>query len=272
MIVNGRAIAKDLLARTRAEVSAYGAAPIVRAIVMQPSPATESYLRIKERRARNAGMHLEIIRMEAEATTEDLIQKIAIPGADSVIVQLPLPDSIDSQAVLDAIPLSLDADILSTKAHEAFADGGALVPPVVRAIEEILRRAEIEVKGKRAVVVGQGWLVGEPAALWLAEQGAQVTVVTRESGDLSVLKDAEIIVCGAGSPGLITPEHMSEGVVLIDAGTSESGGSIVGDADPACAEIASVFTPVPGGVGPIAVACLFQNVAELTKRGRLQSS
>ena len=93
--------------------------------------------------------------------------------------------------------------------------------------------------------------------------GAEVSVVTKESGDLSLLTDADIVISGAGVPGLIRPEHLKEGVVLIDAGTSESGGAIVGDADPACAEVASVFTPVPGGVGPVAVACLFRNVAAL---------
>ncbi|MDB5189221.1 MAG: 5,10-methylenetetrahydrofolate dehydrogenase [Parcubacteria group bacterium] len=271
MVFEGGLIAREITAGIRA--SLVGDAPIVRAIVMAPSAATESYLRIKEARAREAGMYLELIRMENDATTEDLLEKIALPGADSIIVQLPLPEQVDTKTVLDAIPLSLDADVLSTAAHDAFekGDSDALLPPVVAAMKEILERSGVEVQGKRAVVIGQGWLVGEPCAAWLAQAGVSVETLTRDSGDLSILKNADIVVSGAGSPGLIRPEHLMNGVVLIDAGTSESGGAIVGDADPACAELASVFTPVPGGVGPIAVACLFANAALLTKRHGLQS-
>jgi methylenetetrahydrofolate dehydrogenase (NADP+)/methenyltetrahydrofolate cyclohydrolase len=141
------------------------------------------------------------------------------------------------------------------------------MPPVAAAMKTILERAGIAVKGLRAAVVGNGWLVGEPCAAWLAQQGAAVTVLTRDSADFtSALAAADIIVSGAGSPGLIKPGMVKQGVVIIDAGTSESNGAIVGDADPACADIASVFTPVPGGVGPVAVACLFQNAITLAER------
>lgn len=218
-------------------------------------------------------MQLELIRLKEGSTTEDIMRAILLPGADAVIVQLPLPESIDTSQVLDSIPLAQDADVLSRSAHERFesGDADALLPPVVGAVKEILERAHVEPTGKRAVVIGNGWLVGEPCAAWLHAKGAEVHVVTLESGDLSFLKEAEIIVSGAGSPGLIKPEHLTPGVVLIDAGTSESGGAIVGDADASCAEIASVFTPVPGGVGPIAVACLFKNAAELALRSGLQT-
>lgn len=266
MIVNGRALASELLS-TLAQTLPRTA--VVRAIVVAPSPATESYLAIKDIRAAEAGMHLDIVRMQENASTEDVIEAVLKPGCDALIVQLPLPAHLDSRAILNAIPERKDADVLSETAYTKFTQGveGALVPPVVAAVAEILRRSGIEVPGKRAVVVGQGRLVGEPCAVWLRSQGASVSVLTRESGDFSLLADADIIVSGAGAPGIITPEHIREGVVLIDAGTSEQGGALVGDADPACAGVASVFTPVPGGVGPIAVACLFRNVGLLLERG-----
>ena len=272
MIVDGKAIATDILAGIHERVRVSGRTVVVRALVVAPGPATESYLAIKEARAKEAGMHLEVIRMGKDATTKTLREEISIPGADSIIVQLPVPDTIDADAVLNALPSTLDADVLSASARREFSEGreGALLPPVVAAIAEILERSGIVVSGARAVVVGQGWLVGEPAATWLSRKGALVSVVTRESGDLSVLKDADIVISGAGVPRLIRPEHLKPGVVLIDAGTSESSGAIVGDADPACAHVASVFTPVPGGVGPIAVACLFKNVATLVERTGLQ--
>ena len=108
--------------------------------------------------------------------------------------------------------------------------------------------------------------MGAPAAELLRELGADVAVITASRGSLAALKDADIVVSGAGSPGLLQPEMFKEGVVLIDAGTSEASGRLTGDADPRCAEVASVFTPVPGGAGPIAVAMLFKNLFTLAQR------
>lgn len=265
MIVDGRAIASEILKDVRAKGTR---AAIVRAVVVMPSPATESYLAIKEARAEEAGMHLEVVRLPESATTMDVIEAVEKPGADAVIVQLPLPEHLDSKVILDKIPVDQDADVLSSLAYVRFKEDvdGALLPPVVASIAEVLEREKVFVAGKGVMVVGQGRLVGMPAAAWLVNQGAEVMVVTREEGDLSRLEDADVIIAGAGSPALIQPHHIREGVVLIDAGTSESGGAIVGDADPSCAAKASVFTPVPGGIGPIAVACLFRNVMLLMER------
>ena len=110
-----------------------------------------------------------------------------------------------------------------------------------------------------------------PAALILRRRGGNVTTVTLEEGSLEELRDADIIVSGAGSPGLIKPGMIKEGAVLIDAGTSESGGKVVGDASPECANKCALFTPVPGGIGPIAVAMIFKNLSALVKAGALQS-
>ena len=266
MLVDGRSLASETLAHVREELSR---PLVVRAIVVTPSPATESYLATKAARAEDAGMHLEVMRLPDTATTEDVIQAIGTPGADSLIVQLPLPAHIDTDAALAAIPLGKDADVLSGRAYARFREGekDALVPPVAAAVALILEIHDVAVDGTHAVVVGQGRLVGEPVTAWLKQRGASVTVLTRESSDRSALADADLIVTGAGVAGLIRPRDIKEGCVLIDAGTSESDGSIVGDADPACALKASVFTPVPGGVGPVAVACLFRNAALLARNG-----
>jgi methylenetetrahydrofolate dehydrogenase (NADP+)/methenyltetrahydrofolate cyclohydrolase len=242
---------------------------IVRAVVIAPSAATESYLRIKTKKAEEAGMYLELIRMENDASADDILHKILLPGADAIIMQLPLPSAMNERAVLDAIPVGRDADVLSSTAYKGFLSGeaDALLPPVVCAVSEILERANITVGGKRAIVIGNGRLVGAPVQAWLTREGAEVSVLTHEDFNekKSSLKEAEIVVSGAGSPHLVTPDMLTSGVVCIDAGTSESNGAIVGDFDPACVEIASTFTPVPGGVGPVAVACLFKNVAELLR-------
>ena len=267
MIIDGRAISAAVLARVKEEIAATagGREVIVRAIVMQPTPATESYLRVKAARAADAGMCMEIVRVPEDAVTEDVLNAVRAEGADGIIVQLPLPDTINSSLVLDEIALEKDADVLSKVAYEHFAyrTKDALLPPVVGAIKEVLARSNVSIKGKRAVIIGSGRLVGQPAQAWLEAEGADVIVVTRQSGGFEELAHADIIISGAGSPHLITPNQIKDGVVLIDAGTSESNGAIAGDADPACADKASVFTPVPGGMGPIAVACLFENAAKL---------
>ena len=270
MIVDGRQIASGILERVRTHIQDVGHEPVVRAIVIAPNAATESYLRIKTRKAEEAGMHLELIRMENDASEADIVHKIGLPGADAIIMQLPLPPHVDERTVLDAIPLDKDADVLSTAAYKRFLsdEPDAPLPPVVCAVAEVLGRANVTVGGKYVVVIGNGRLVGAPAQAWLAREGAEVSVLTQEDFNMKkdVLKEAEIVVSGAGSPHLVTADLLSSGVVLIDAGTSESNGAIVGDFDPACADIASVFTPVPGGVGPVAVACLFGNAAKLLGR------
>ncbi len=263
MIIDGKSIAAEVLARAKGRAEKLQRRPKVVALVGEETGATKSYLKIKAARAELAGCDFEV---RAYPSDYD--------DADAVIVQLPLPDGVDAQAACNAIPLGKDADVLSRAARAKFEQGEqrALLPPVVGAIKEILERGEVSVAGKKAVVIGSGFLVGAPAATWLAEQGARVTVATRETDLTQALKEADIIIAGAGVPGLIRPDMIQEGVVLIDASTSESNGVIVGDADPACASKCSIFTPVPGGVGPIAVACLFENVLVLCEKSELQST
>lgn len=262
MIIDGRALAEDMLAQLRARTETFAVAPTLRALTYQPDAATRSYLAIKERQAAAAGIHMEVTEV-GEADTDSLCALVASFGEDAVIVQLPLPSGIDTDAVLAAVPEEKDADVLSPAARSR----GELMPPVVAAVAQVLAAGGVTITGARATVVGRGRLVGEPVAAWLESQGAQVTTVSKEDGSLAdALGNADIIVTGAGVPGLITRTNIRPGAVVIDAGTSEQGGAIVGDADPAVADVASVFTPVPGGIGPIAVACLLRNVVTLHER------
>ena len=266
MILDGRSLAAEVLARTKARSVLLDHAPRVLVLSANETPATLSYLKIKEKRASDAGCVLERKRFPEDAPTEELVAAIRNSTADVVLVQLPLSSDRIARDVCDAIPLEKDADVLSAAAREKFEKGesGALLPPVVAAVREIFEHHNIIVEGKRAVVIGAGFLVGGPCATWLRQQGAVVECVTSDSGNVhEALATADILISGAGSPHLIQPAMLQQGVVLIDAGTSESNGEIVGDADPACAEKCSLFTPVPGGMGPLAVACLFENVVTL---------
>lgn len=261
MIVGGQTLAAEVLARTKARVEKLHRRPnILIYVAPEETSATRSYLKIKARSAEEVGCDFEETRSLAPSSR-----------ADSFIVQLPLPSDVDQAEILNSIPIQQDADVLSSAAREIFerGDTDALLPPVVGAIAEIFKKYSVDPKGKEAVVVGAGFLVGAPAATWLKQQGAQVKVVTIETSPeemSTALRAADIVVSGAGSPHFIKPDMLKQGVVLIDVGTSDSSGKLAGDADPACADVASLFTPVPGGVGPLAVACLFENVVTLAER------
>lgn len=270
MRVDGRKMASTILAEVRAAL--LGKTPVVRAVVVRPSPATMSYLAIKTQRAEEGGMRLEVVRVEEE-TEAAVAAAVEAPGADAVIVQLPIPEELPLESLLARIPIHKDADVLSERAYARFdADvPGALVPPVAQGVWEILSRSGVDVRGKNAVVVGRGQLVGKPCATLLERNGASVSVITRSTSEeekRALLQAADIVVSGAGKAHLITPELVKGGVVLIDAGTSGQGGGVAGDIHPDCEAKASVFTPVPGGVGPVAVSCLFFNTARLLKEGK----
>ena len=282
MMIDGRKMAAEVLARAKARADGLSRRPNVVAIAANESPATRSYLAIKEKRAAEAGCVLEVRRFAEDASTAALRAAVlsAAETAGAVIVQLPLPAGVDTKAVCDAIPPEKDADVLSSAARERFEKVGEfnspdlaggrqpLLPPVVAAARKIFEENDVDLRAKRAVVLGAGFLVGAPVAAWLAQQGAEAQVLTIETSaeeKAAALRAAAIIVSGAGSPHFIKPDMLTPGAVLIDAGASELGGELVGDADPACAEVASLFTPVPGGVGPLAVACLFENVVTLAE-------
>ena len=246
------------------EASHFPTIPTLGVLMGAEDAASASFVKIKERVAEKLRVPMMRELLGAHATTADALGALErlVHACTGVIVQMPLPAQISLADVLAALPPLKDVDAIT-------ATQTMLHAPVAEAVSEILVRTNVTVWGKIAVVVGAGKLVGAPVALLLKELGAEVVVVTHNQGSLSDLKNADIVVLGAGEPGLIKPEMLKEGVVLIDAGTSEDRASasrrIAGDASPNCAEVASVFTPVPGGIGPIAVAMIFKNLFALAR-------
>jgi methylenetetrahydrofolate dehydrogenase (NADP+)/methenyltetrahydrofolate cyclohydrolase len=259
MILDGKHIAAETYARLAVLRSAMQAKLVLGIIACEPNAVIESFVRIKARAAERLGVQLLRVDVSATSGEEGIIEAIheLVTKTQGIIVQLPLPQGLDLDQILAAIPPTHDVDGISPNP--------LVLPPVARAVKTVLKRHAVPMAGRNAVVIGAGRLVGAPVAKMLQEEGAEVTVVTKESGSLSLLKDADIIVSGAGEPGLIQPDMVRDGVVLIDAGTSEQGGKVRGDADPACAERCSLFTPVPGGIGPVAVAMIFENLFELAQ-------
>ena len=274
MIIDGRKIAEELKISFKEEVALLGTIPTLVVAMVGDDPASKQFVGIKKRFADEIGIPIQLIYFPKETETKTLTDVIENLSADNnvggIVVQLPLLEHIDTQAVLNSVSVRKDVDMLSDSTIEQFNKNELqILPPVTGAFAEVLKHEKVDIKDKNAVVVGHGALVGKPAAVWLRREGAHVKILDKSIEDISVFtREADILVSGAGSPGLITPEIIKEGVVVLDAGTSEAAGKLVGDADPACAEKCSVFTPVPGGVGPITVAMIFKNFLELNRISR----
>lgn len=264
MVIDGKQIAQDILDTIQADVAeTKGTTPTLCAITCAPNFETQKYLELKKRKAATVGIALNVVELPFESTTDDVllcIKKMS-ESSDGIVVQLPLPDHVDKELVLGAVPLHKDPDVFSYGEKR-----DRVLPPVVGAIDEISKLHEIEWKNKRVVILGQGTLVGLPAARYARKRGARVRVYEQDTLDLRSLKTAEIIVSGIGQPHFITKDLVSEGVVIFDAGTSEEGGVLVGDVHPEVAEVAAFFTPVPGGIGPVTIALLLRNLIGLIRQ------
>ncbi len=269
MYVDGNRIQQELKTALAAKAAACSVRPALAVVRVGDDLVSRKFTERKQRFGEEAGVRVALLEFDQHITTKALQKEIAAISAreefQGVIVQLPLPDHINTQKILDTVPLEKDVDVLSEEAVSAFARGAlSVLPPVAGAVKEILARAGIDPKTRSAVVIGRGRLVGVPVATWLCNEGAVPDVIDVRTPDAaSVIAEADLIISGAGTPGLIKPESVKQGVVIIDAGTSTAGGELHGDVDPSVEEKASVFTPVPGGIGPVTVAKLFENLFDL---------
>jgi len=264
ILVDGKTLAADLLEEVAAEIKKLSKTPHLEVITCAPNFETRKYLALKQSKASALGIKMDVTELPAASSTAELEHAVRVAGSRStgVIVQLPLPFGIDVGVVLAAVPTSHDVDAFSYS-----GESGAVLPPVVGAIARIAEVHDIAWTNKKVVVFGQGRLVGVPAAAFARSAGADVTVLTESStNSKDIARSADIIILGVGIPSLLTVAMVKEGVVVFDAGASEDGGLLVGDADPAVADKAALFTPVPGGIGPMTIALLFYNLVELQKR------
>lgn len=268
MIVDGKEIAREILHDVADTVKKLPQAPRLTVFTCAPNFETQKFLTLKQKRAAEVGIEVRVVELDPRIMTPLIIQAIheAVPGTDGIVVQLPFPSSIDIASVLASVPVSHDVDALMYNGSDT-----TVLPPVVGAIDAIAMHHQVVWTNTQVVVVGQGRLVGAPAALYATSQGAQVTVLEKDTADYEqTIKEADILILGAGVPGLVTASMLKPGVVIFDAGTSEEGGLLVGDADISVANIASLTTPVPGGIGPITIAILLRNLVTLVKNRALK--
>lgn len=271
-MMDGKALAQKILAELKNDAAALTKRPRLAVVVVGQDPVIRSFIAEKKRAAEAVDVDVRVYECDTGITTNELRKRVAEIVHEkrntAVIIQLPLPAHINKQYILNAIPPEKDADVLSARAVGNFAVGKSpIVPPVVGAIKTLLGAYGVGAQGKHAVLIGAGALVGRPAALWLlGEHGCFTVIGDDAAAHAALIREGDIVISGVGKPGLITGDMIREGAVVIDAGTSESEGKMVGDVDSASVgERASYLAPVPGGIGPLTVAMLLKNVLILAQ-------
>lgn len=272
VILDGKKLSQKILEEVRQEILALKKKIRLAVVVVGKDPIVSKFIEQKKKAAESVGINVRIYPFEDSITTNELRKRIAEIVHEEknmgVIIQLPLPAQINAQYILNSVTPEKDIDLLSARALGNFVAGKSpIMPPVAGAVQALFDEYKIDYKNKYIVVVGAGNLVGKPVALWLLNEKVTFGVVrssTKSPNDF--LRQADIIISGIGEPKFITGDVIKEGAVIIDAGTSESEGKVVGDVDfDSVAPKASYLTPVPGGVGPVTVAILLKNLATLDK-------
>uniref|UniRef100_A0A061R604 Methylenetetrahydrofolate dehydrogenase (NADP+) / methenyltetrahydrofolate cyclohydrolase n=1 Tax=Tetraselmis sp. GSL018 TaxID=582737 RepID=A0A061R604_9CHLO len=285
--VDGNVISgKNVAAAVRSEIKqavermkeVHGKVPGLAVVIVGERKDSQTYVRMKKKACEEVGIASFGSDLPEDITQEQLIAVVdkynADPDVHGILVQLPLPSHIDEEAVLSAISIEKDVDgfhplnigKLCMKGREPL-----FVPCTPMGCMVLLERCGVEIKGKRAVVVGRSNIVGLPAAMLLNERDATVTIVhSRTQGMEDIVRQADIVVAAAGQPGMIKREWVKPGAALIDVGTNpvddptkKAGYRLVGDCDfEGCRQVAGLITPVPGGVGPMTITMLLKNTLD----------
>jgi len=241
-------------------------------VLVGENPVSQVFINQKREACKIVGIDFELFNFPSKISTSKLKEKIKKiirkAGISGLIIQLPLPKHFKTQEILNIVPLEKDVDVLSEESLGKFYQGNLpILPPTVAAVELILKAYRIKIKGKNIIVVGGGRLVGKPLVVWLLNKEATFSIVNKFTKNISSFtKKADILISGVGKPRLIKGNMVKKGVVVVDAGTSKIRGKIKGDVDfESCSKKASYITPVPGGVGPMTVAMLLNNLVKMSK-------
>lgn len=275
VVMDGKALAEKVRAAVAARLAAAGGPPVCLATVLVGDDGpSQRYVAAKQRQAeavgmesRHVGLAAEARQAEVEAVVAELANEAAVHG---ILVQLPLPTGLDPTAVIELIPPDKDVDGLTAASLGRLVQGRpGLVPCTPRGIMKLLEHYGVPTAGRRAVVVGRSLLVGLPVSLLLAAKGtdATVTIAHSRTPDLAALcAGADILVSAVGVAGLVTPTHVKPGAAVLDVGISRADAGVVGDVDPAVADVAGWLTPMPGGTGAMTPACLLENTLDAAHR------
>ena len=300
-ILDGAKVAADIRRETAEAVAVlahHGTVPGLSVIVAGEDPASQVYVRNKEKNALEAGIRAETLRFPSTVTEAMLLAEIgrlnADPEVDAILVQLPLPGGIGTSRVLEAIDPAKDVDGFHPLNVGRLVQGKrAPVPCTPAGVMELLKRENVPLRGTRAVVLGRSDIVGKPMATLLTKADATVTVAHSKTRDLSAIcREADLLVAAIGRPAFVTADFIGQGAVVVDVGINRidtleevsrcfpgdeakaatfaaKGSLLVGDVHPADVKLrASRYTPVPGGVGPLTIALLLANTVDLCRARR----
>lgn len=233
--------------------------------------ASSAYIQKKKSAAASAGITLLTYPISAAVSQRHVMSLIARlgknPAISGIVVQLPLPAKFNTQEILDCIPPAKDPDVLSSLAFGMFVLGQLpIFPPTVAAVQKLFQVYGIRMRGRRIALIGSGRLVGLPLLTWLSRERATVTNINKQTKHPALFtRQADIVISGTGTAKLLKGSMVKKGVVVIDLGTSVEQGKTAGDVDfKSVAKKARAITPVPGGVGPLTIACLLENLVTLS--------
>jgi methylenetetrahydrofolate dehydrogenase (NADP+)/methenyltetrahydrofolate cyclohydrolase len=288
-LLDGKSISKQIQAETKIKVTEFVAqhqhAPVLAAVLVGDDPASQVYVRNKERACARVGIESQLHRMPASSTTEEVLDRVRQLNDDSsvngILVQLPLPPQVDRQVVLDAVDARKDVDAFHPYNVGLISQGRPqFLPCTPHGIVQLLHRYNLPTSGKHVCVIGRSDIVGKPMALMLAQRdcelgpemaNATVTLCHSRTEDLKRhTASADIVIAAIGRPRFVTAEMIKPGATVIDVGINRTEDGLVGDVDyEPVREVAGFLTPVPGGVGPLTVTMLLENTL---KAARLQAS
>jgi len=274
-IIDGKALGAKVREEVAASVVEVGHVGLA-TVLVGDDPASHIYIDLKQKAATAAGMDARDLKLPADTSEEDLIATIAElnadDGVDGLLVQLPLPDHIDENRVIESIAPEKDVDgIHPVNAGRLYLGRPTLVPGTPLGIMRMLDEYEIPLEGARAVVVGRSAIVGKPMAHLLLQRNATVTICHSRTQDLQRhTLDADVLVAAVGRTHLIAADMVKAGATVIDVGMNrdESSRKVLGDVDPGAMELAAYMTPVPGGVGPMTIAMVLQNAVTAARLRR----
>ncbi len=272
-VISGKELSKEIRANVKVEVeklkAKYNKVPHLVVILVGEDPASQSYVKAKERACHRAGMKSTLILKDESITQEELLGLVHELNDDEdvhgILVQLPLPNHIDENLVIDAIKQEKDVDgfhPLNVAAVHLGTPG--ILPATPKGIMTMLKSTGVELKGKKALVIGRSNIVGKPVAMLLLKEHATVTIAHSRTQNMAELaREADVLVAAVGRAHMVTGDMIKEGAVVIDVGVNRLDDKLVGDVDfEAAKEKAAFITPVPGGVGPMTIASLLENTVE----------
>jgi methylenetetrahydrofolate dehydrogenase (NADP+)/methenyltetrahydrofolate cyclohydrolase len=273
-ILDGKQLAQQIRAELTEEVIEFiqnnSVVPCLAAVLVGEDPASEVYVRNKQRACEAAGIDSQLHRLDASVSSEELLTLVAKLNKDQavhgILVQLPLPRQIDTSRVLIAINPAKDVDAFHPENVGRLVQGRPRFSPCTpQGVQQLLIRSGIEIAGRRVVILGRSDIVGRPLSIMLSQRGpggdATVTLCHSRTPDLaSVTRMADILIVAIGRPKFVTADMVRHGAVVVDVGINRTANGVVGDVDfEAVRQVAGAITPVPGGIGPLTIAMLLKN-------------